>query len=193
LTCVSRCLWLMCLRTGNYHQSKTWEHFTDFIWSRWSVPAAQYSMRTLLHYTTVPPLLQTSQLHNTRQLLVPLMPEQVTFSQYSPKLSVPWWLAAIKFCINTCLAPKFLYIPHPPSQINLVYKPSSNHRLFFSAAHDEMSTELYRCQRFKPWSLGLLCAILLQTVQICKPASCPQQAAKPCSCSSTCKNNLQCM
>jgi len=33
-----------------------------------------------------------------------------------------------------------------PSQINLVFKPSSNHRLFFSAAHDEMSTELYRCQ-----------------------------------------------
>lgn len=39
---------------------------------KWSVPAARYSMRMLLHYTAVPPLLQTSQRHNMRQLVIPL-------------------------------------------------------------------------------------------------------------------------
>jgi len=30
-TRVSCCLWLMYPSTGNYHQSKTWDYFTNFI------------------------------------------------------------------------------------------------------------------------------------------------------------------
>jgi hypothetical protein len=110
------------------------------------------------------------------------------------KTKCPSVTCSIWILYQQLLGPQnFDTFPNPPSQINLVFKPSSNHRLFFSAAQDEMSTELYQRQRFNPWSLGLLCAILLQLVQIYIPVSCPQQAATPCFCSSICKNNLQCM
>jgi len=60
------------------------------------------------------------------------------------KLIIPWWMQQLNSAAIHAWPTKFLYIPHPPSQINLVFKPSSNHILFFCAAHDEMSTELYQ-------------------------------------------------